>query len=246
MIWPKGNSPRLYEATEAETPSGSGSGTPVSNKLKIGSQEYAPELAESAMSLYNALSDPDTGQEIIRRLADKAGLLNTPKSVESQSHAEDRMEGAIHKALKGKLGKDYEKFSDAVGPALDEAIQSIINERFQQATVTNTQSGWEKSVDKFNGEYTLTPEIEEAMRELIEDAPPNLSRKGFDAQKYLDRMYNAAVDELGIEKPRRKSGTRGKEERDDEFPEFVVRPRPERVTVNDAVEAAMQGIRFRK
>lgn len=212
-----------------------------SNKIKVGDTEYDPKDLESATSLYKALQDPETGMEIIKTLAKRAGLLDKEGDIkvkpgETQKEAESR----AAKFLRKRLGKDYDKFSDSIGPALDELIQEALEERFGEAEANNTKNSWDKEVDKFNDNYTLTPEIEETMQELMQDSPPNFKAPKFNAQRYLGRMYRAAVEELGIENP-----TKPKRTTKEDVPDFVVRERPKNASLDDAIEAAMRGIRFK-
>ena len=222
---------------------------PKSTKIKVGSKEYESKDLESATTLYEALQDETTGREIIETLARRAGLLKEdlkPKPGESGKKAESR----IGKALKAKLGKDYEKFSDTVGPALDDIIQEMITEATGSLRGETTQDKWETSVDSFIKGHETTKEIENTMMELIQEAPPNFGRKGFDAEKYLARIYKNACEELG-EEPKTKEAkgkrTRGRQaDIEDEFPDVIERDAPKNATVDDAINAAMKGIRFKR
>jgi hypothetical protein len=244
-MWPRMST--LW-APEEGAPSGSGDekkNEPKNTKLKIGSKEYEPKSAEAAMSLYEALQDEDTGKEIIETLARRAGLLDKkdlePKKDETKKEAESR----VAKALKKKLGKDYEKFSDAVGPAFDEILEEILNERFMERDSNNQTKSWSDNVDTFISNHEFTPEIETAMKEYIDDSPPNVGRKGFDAQRYLNRVYKAACEELEVE-PKEKGSKKKRGDSTEDLPDFVIRDAPKNATLDDAVEAAIKGIRFKK
>lgn len=250
MRWPNLSTLR-GPAGEDGAEGGGGDEKKVSTKTKIGDNEYENKDLESSISLYKALQDPETGKEIIETLARKAGLLDKEGDVkvkpnETQKQAESR----VAKALKAKLGKDYEKFADSVGPAFDEIIEDMLNERLGARDQQNTAKTWSDAVDKFNDSYELTPDIEEAMQEIMAEAPPNFKSDKFNPQRYLTRIYKNAVEELGAAiKPKKgtsrstRSSTRGN---DDELPEIIVRDAPKNVSIDDAVEAAMKGIRFRR
>ncbi len=218
---------------------------PKGTKFKIGDEEVEEKTLSSAYSLFKALQDPETGREIIETLARKSGLLDEVKPKDKED-VKDKLEGKITKYLKAKLGKDFEKFSDSVGPVMDQAIKEYLDEHSSKFESASTGRTWESNVDKFMEEHTLTTEVEDVMKELISDSPPNLKKQGFDAQKYLARMYKNAIEELGIEEPKSKKSGKSKSSHseDDETPDFVVRPMPKNVSLDDAVEAAAKGIRF--
>jgi hypothetical protein len=215
------------------------------SKIKIGDDEVDLSEVTSAVSLYKALQDPETGSEIIETLARRAGLLDRKGDLKSSdAAAEKKIDSISKKFLKEALGKDYDTFSDKVGPVFDKIIQHFMAEHSGKASQETAQSAWEKSVDDFIGEYHVTPKIERVMQELIADAPPNIGRKGFNHSRYLTRIYKAAVEELGETPtpPRSKQNSR----KDDSIADFVVRDAPKELTLDDAIEAAMKGIRFRR
>lgn len=236
--------PRAILSEEAASGEGEGSrpaGSPVP-KLQINGKEVDPETASSALSLYNALRDPDTSTELVENLARRMGLLDKKGELKPEV-TEQKLQGRIHKAFRSKLGADYEKFADIVGPLLDSTIEEMFAEKLGEVENKGRSTSWASSVDNFADSHELTPDIERKMRELMEDAPPNIRGATFKADKYLSRMYNSAVDELGIEKPRTKSRRRNEDE--DDAPEFVVREKPKNIGISDAVEAALKGIRFK-
>lgn len=219
------------------------------NKVKIGSKEYDSNHAQSALTLYEALQDETTGKEIIETLARRAGLLGKDdKPVEgiTRKESEAKLESLSTKVLKQKLGKDYEKFADAVGPAFDDIIKEYLDTRFGEVRQQQQATTWGDSVDTFIGQHELTPEIETQMQELIELQPPNFNSKKFNAQKYLTKIYKDSLEELDIEAPEPKARKgRGRSQTDDILPDFVIRDKPKGATIDDAVEAALKGIRFR-
>lgn len=259
-MWPKNV---LFEEAGDGAGSGSGSGAddkpvaPKSGKLKLDdNEEYDVKDLKSAISLYKALQDESTGREIIQTLAQRAGLLDKSGEVKKKPGESDKAaESRVAAALKKKLGKEYSQFADSVGPAFDEILDEMLAEKLGADKGERAQEKWEAAVDKFNSEYETTSEIEEAMKELIEEAPPNFSRKGFDPARYLARMYKAACEDLD-EQPKIKTNRRGKGEtargrnsgaaESDGAPDIVIRDAPKGVTLEDAVEAAMKGIRFKR
>lgn len=248
MFWPK--MILMEAASDDGAPAGGddkGDKAPKSTKLKVGDREYEPADVESAVSLFNALRDPETGMEIVETMARKAGLLDKKGEV-NKDLSDKKKESLSKKVLQKALGKDYEQFADKVGPAFDEIIESYLDQKFGDMESTNSKSSWESHVDKFQETHTLTKEIEDTMRELMADSPPATKRDGFNAQKYLTRMYNMAISELDIEPPKSKgkgSSKQSKSEDGDDLPEIVFRDRPKNATIQDAVEAAMKGIRFK-
>lgn len=226
----------------------SGDGKPT------GVQDPPPEVKltkeqQAAVSLYQALQDPETSSTVIEHLARKAGLLTEDKNKGGDDKKDDKKKSFSAAKLKAKLGKDYEKFADAIGPAFDD----IIEERLAELTTRNTQQRetdrWTAEVDKFMGSYELTEEIESAMKDLMADSPPAVNREGFNAQRYLTRMYNQACAELDIE-PKKAKG-KGKRSRaedidDAELPDIREVEAPKSVSISDAVDAALKGIRFKR
>ena len=203
----------------------------------------AEELA-SAKSLFKALKDPDTSREIIETLAKRIGLLDKDEeNKESKKETKKTLEGRVTKIFKSKLGKDYEKFSDTIGPLLDDAIREYLDEHFEKTSSASRANSWEEAVDKFTENHEMNKKIENKMTELMEEAPPNTGKKGFNAQKYLERMWKNALEELDMEVPQ-KSKRRGGDD-DEIIREFTVRPAPTNRTVDDAIDAAMKGIRWK-
>jgi hypothetical protein len=141
------------------------------------------------------------------------------------------------------LGSEFEGFADKVGPAFDKIIQTYLDQKFGETRAASSQEAWTANVDKFMEEYVLTPDIETVMSEMMADSPPNVQRPGFNAQRYLTRIYNNATEELGLQ-PRRK--TSKKSESRDEVPDFRVEIAPKTISVEAAVDAALKGIRFKK
>lgn len=215
---------------------------------KVDPAVEAPKVdpdTEAALSLYRALKDPDTANEIVETLANKVGLRDkwakdlTPKQVEK------KLESLSAKFLREALGDKYTEFADKTGPAFDRAIEAMLNQRFGEQEAQTGLEKWEGAVDKFMSTATLTKEIEATMNELMADSPPNTNRKGFNAQKYLMRQYNNAVAELGIEAPKAPNSRASKGD-DDGIPEFVIRDAPKNASIDDAIDAALKGIRFRQ
>lgn len=245
---------RLY-APEGEGGGGDGKGpddkVKGNGKLKVGGTEYEEADLNSAISLYKALQDEDTGKEIITRLATKAGLLNPEGTVKrKEGETKKEAESRAVKILKSKLGKDYEKFADAIGPAFDEIIEDALKDikgRLDQPAPVITQREWNKEVETFMENYDLDSDLETAMMEAINDTPPKIHSENFDPKKYLRRRYMEACEELGVEpKNKTKQNKRGSSRRDndDEFPDVQDREAPKGVTLDDAIEAAMRGIRY--
>lgn len=219
---------------------------PVDDKNKGGDHKAAKET-EAALALYRALQDPDISGDVIENLARRAGLLDRDKNRRSKDSDDDRPgESRAAKKLREKLGKDYEKFADTVGPAFDELIAEAVNELRSHSTAERETDRWASQVDKFMESHELTEEIEDKMKELMEDSPPNTGRRGFDSQKYLTRMYKNACEELDIEVPKPKGKSRREDSDDNDTPRFVLRDRPKGATLDDAVEAAMRGIKFKR
>ena len=256
---------QLYEEAKGDGEGGGGGGKGDGeskvdpDKIKIGTKEYKTKDLESAHTLYEALQDPETGREIIETLARKAGLLDKVGDVEVKpGETKKGAESRVARALKAKLGKDYDKFAEAVGPAFDEIITDMVKESLGERDSRNSQDNWSKAVDSFAEQYELTPGIEEVMKDLMEEAPPNFARKNFDAERYLTRMYKNALEELD-EQPKtkerkvsniknfgRRAQAASRGERGDEVPEIRDVDPPKHASIDDAIEAAMKGIRFRR
>lgn len=258
--WPNWLSAGVLMIPENEMGGGTGTGTGTGTEtpaakttITIGGKEYTPEQAQAAISLHNALSDEDTGKEIVTQLAQRLGLLNKDgdlKDGKNTPESREKLEGKIHKTLKSKLGKEYAAFADLVGPALDEAVNELLGEVRGTVEKTVTDQTWSDGVNKFLESHTLTDEIQDKMKELVEEAPPNVKNKNFDQQKYLGRVYKQAIEELGVEAPKAPRKSRADDEGDDEGrPKIVVRERPTMASNEDRldriVEDSMKGIRYR-
>lgn len=216
-------------------------------KLKIGNFEIDAKSAESAIQLYRALQDPETGAEIVESLARRAGLLDKKGNLEDTSQSDKKIEGKIKKALKAKLGKDYEQFSELVGDVLDEAVKEYVDEIKESGSRESRANSWNSQVEKFLEDHVLTEDIEDKMKELMDEAPPNTKSSNFDPQRYLRRMYKNALEDLEIEEPeppKKKSGT-SRKSRNDDAPDFVERKVNRPPTVDEAIDAALKGIRLK-
>lgn len=213
------------------------------NKPDVDDDGLSEEEQKSARSLYKALKDPETAQELIETLAKRAGILDKKGEPREDKKATEKKLGKITNALTKKLGKDFEKFSEMVGPALDEAIDEIIEERFGNVEANSTSDKWEESVDKFLENHETTSKVEKKMLEIIERNPPNLSRKGFKASEYLEDMWELAHRKLGIsvpaEKEERRRGLR-------DIPDITEKTVDKNISIDDAIDLAMKGIRIRR
>lgn len=199
---------------------------------------------KSAASLYKALKDPDTAQELIESLARRAGLLDKKDNNKADKKVTEKELGRLTKKLKASLGKDYDTFSDKVGPVFDEAIEEYMQEHFGKTEAKFTESKWETEVEKFTDSHELTRKIENKMKDLMDEAPPNFKSGNFNAQKYLARTYKNALEDLGEDAPT--SSKKVKKSKDEDSTDGITeRPRPKSVSLDDAIDAAMKGIRYK-
>lgn len=215
---------------------------PVEDKIKppVNPDGLDDNDRASAVSLYKALRDPDTANELIENLARRAGLLDKKGDLKDDKPVTKTELGRITKKLKAALGKDYDTFSDKVGPLLDDAITEYLEEHGGKVESRRSGDKWENEVEKFTETHELTTKIEDAMKDIMKHSPPNFKSEGFSAQKYLSRMYKLALEELGEKPPKDK-----KSESRNDFPDFEVRNAPKVITLDDAIDAAMKGIRFK-
>jgi hypothetical protein len=219
-----------------------------STKVKIGSKEYEISDIEQSLNLSKALSDPDTGREIIEQLARRTGLIkDSGEVVKKKGESEAAAERRVQKTLKAKLGKDFEIFADKFGPVMDDILEEMFEEHKTSFETAAGTTGWEGEVERFTEDVELTEEIETEMQRLIKrngGAPKGL--KGKAAQEYLKDMFDLASHKLGVETPEPKERGRRPRRGIDEIPEFREEKRPKGVmTTEQAVDAAMRGIRFR-
>lgn len=227
---------------------GSGSEDSAASTLKLDGKEVSMDKLRSALSLHDALSDETTGKEIIGTLAERMGLLRKDGELKDPKTAEAKLEGRVQRMLKTKFGKDYEKFADTLGPVMDEAIQEYLQEAIGNATANGEAVGWEGEVEKFTESHTLNAQIEQKMEQLITrngGVPKGLRGKA--AQEYLTDMYELAAHRLGVSPPEAERSSRRRSRSEDEIPEFreVARPKGP-LSIDDIVEAASKGIRFRQ
>lgn len=248
--WLSGIGPFREEAVDGEPKSGAGGGEEPTT-FKINGKDIPIETLSAALNLHSAMGNPEIATEIVGTLARNLGLLDKAGDVKDPKEAQTKLEGRVTKLLKSKLGKDYEKFSDAIGPVMDEAIQEYLNEHAASVESTSGEATWSGEVEHFTDTHTLTTEVETKMEEIIKrngGIPKGL--KGKAAQEYLSDMYELAVKKLGgivqetdnddEERPLRTR--RGRRER----PEFREVERPKGVlSLDQIVDAAMRGQRFR-
>jgi uncharacterized protein YjgD (DUF1641 family) len=210
-------------------------------KINEVEDDLSPEEVTSARSLFKALKDPDTAQEIIETLAKRSGILDKkgePKGTEKQT---EKALGKITKALQSKLGKDFDKFSGTVGPALDEAIEELLEEKFGRSEDNTVSEKWSESVDSFMETHQFTSKkVQTKMEQLVDRNPPNVKSKGFKAKEYLEDMWELAHARLNIELP-----TTEKEKEKPLLDNTVERERPAKVSLSDAIDFAMKGIRLK-
>lgn len=249
---------RIYEEAagdEADKGGGGGGGDDKSVKtVNINGKDVDIATLSSAMNLHNALADPEVGKEIIEQLARRTGLLDKNDDVKPNI-TEKQLEGKVQKLLKQKFGKDYEKFADTLGPALDEAIQSYLEEHAASVKGDSAAEGWSGAVERFTDTHQLTPEVEREMEKIItrNGGRPNL--KGKEALEYLSDMYELAVKKTGgrvindddnndtdLDDKDNRPARRG---RRNERPDFREVARPKNPSLDDIVEAAMRGQRFK-
>lgn len=248
---------RIPEAGEGGggtgTEEGTGKGATEPTTYKINGKDVSIEALSQAINLQNALTDPDIGPTIIEKLAEQSGLLNKEGNLKGTvKETERKLEGKLTKLFKAKLGKDFEKFSDTVGPLMDEAIEQYLEEHKTTVERSSGEASWDAAVEQFTESVTLTPDIETMMTNLIKrnGGRPNL--KGKEAVEWMHDMYELAVHKLGIEPPdseapsRNRSSKSERRSRRDEVPEYREVDRPKGpLTIDQIVDAAMRGQRFR-
>lgn len=235
--------PKTNPTTETEVP----------NKVKLGTKEYNINEAESAMNLYNSLKDENTGKEIIEQLARKIGLLDKKdEPIKKPGETDAAAERRFQKTLKAKLGPDFAKFADMVGPVLDDVIEEMFEEHRTSLEGTSDASTWEDETDRFIEGHEINDDIQNKMMEIIKrDGGVPKGLKGKKAQEYLDDKYVLAIHRLGLELkddgegPKAHVGRRSRRALD-EIPEFREEKRPKGpLTIDQIVDAASRGIRFK-
>lgn len=247
---------RIYEeAAGGEADKGGGSGGETPKTVNINGKDVDIATLSSAMNLHNALADPEVGKEIIEQLARRTGLLDKNDDVKPNV-TEKQLEGKVQKLLKQKFGKDYEKFADTLGPALDEAIQSYLEEHAAKVSGASAADSWSGAVEAFTENHQLTPEVEREMEKIItrNGGRPNL--KGKEALEYLSDMYELAVkktggrvinddDDTDSDDKDDKDNAPRRRTRKSERPDFREVARPKNPSIDDIVDAAMRGQRFK-
>lgn len=232
--------------------------------FNINGKNVDPETAAAALNLYNSLADPEVGKEIIEQLARRTGLLKDNHVPDKKE--QKQLEGKFTKMMKTKLGKDYDKFSDTLGPVFDEAMSELINELKEEIGGKTEASSWEGVVENFFEDNRTTPELEREMERIIKrngGRPAGL--KGKAAKEYLQDMYELAAHKLNLNLKTLKKISVESDETDDtdeddepvmrrsnrrsrrnDIPDFreVARPKGT-LTVDEIVDAAMKGIRFK-
>lgn len=249
--WPFGITELLREeAPDGEAGGGGAAGGEVEipKSFRVAGKNVDAATVEAALNLHNALADESIGPTIIEELARRSGILDKKGDLKiSETAAANKLEGRMHKLLKGKLGKDYEKFADIMGPIMDEGIQEYLEEHRGSVETSRGESAWQSEVERFTDTHTITDDIGAKMQQLIERNGGVPALKGSKAsQEYLDDMYEMAVKKLGIQIPDNPR-ERGRNRRDqDDAPEFREVARPKGVvSIDDIVDAAMRGQRFR-
>lgn len=252
MIWQNGTKGTkvFEEAVDAPVGGGGGNdGAAPKNTVTINGKEVDMATLASAHNLYESLSDPTVGKEIITQLARRTGILNDENLTTTPKAAEKQLEGKLTKMLKTKFGKDYDKFSDTLGPVLEDAMKEFMDEYKSESRATAAEGAWGNAVENFTETHHITDAISSQMEKLIirnGGRPANLSGK--ESSEYLEDMYNLAVSKLGIdpEELEPKTSRRGQSRKtNDDLPEFREERRPSKVlTLDEIVDAAARGIKY--
>lgn len=154
----------------------------------------APEIDEktkNAVTLYDALVNPDTREETVKYLMKQAGLDTSAKS-DVKAAKQDTIT-----FLKAKLGDTYADFAEVLGPAFDELLAAKLSEHTKplEEKVTRAElSAAEQAADAAMESLFSRHEIPKGERAEIEAAMEKKIRQmpavgDMTIEEYLDDIY---------------------------------------------------------
>src|SRR5262245_30142023 len=83
---------------------------------------------DNALKLYRALNDPNVGPDIVRIMAQKAGLLNPNLTQEQQKAATKTIKDVVAE----ELGPDFSQFTERFSKILERILPAVVEARVQQ------------------------------------------------------------------------------------------------------------------
>jgi hypothetical protein len=217
-------------------------------------QEFTPDPEiEEAISFYKALKDPQQQTSIITELARRAGLLGqsetpTKSEVKKYSQLLEETLGSDYPDLKERMGKVFTAFENENNQKLLYLKQQMDLERQQQVA-----QEFDKEFQGFLTSNKITEATAGRMLKEIEQLPPSVGRDGkrIPLTKYLEKIHKlvsteevaAKQAERRVERVETNSRARATNLQSD-VGEGRLKQGSRLPTVREAVQAAMQGVKF--
>ena len=194
------------EPTPEETPSKEGEETP-SEETPEGDEDDEAKAREeqdtiAAKQLYNALRNPNTQTDIIRLLAQQAGLLETKSDVKEAKNV-------IQDVLKQELGQEFGFLAEKLSPAINKILEmqkAETEKRFTELSSKQMQAQLEREVDSTLAKLEKetkgeSKKLESRISELMDDILPS---KDISTDKYIRSLYKIASSEQSEKAAKRK------------------------------------------
>lgn len=170
---------------------------PVEGEEEGEKEEEEPSRDEqetlAARQLYNALKNPSTQVDVIRLLAQQAGLLETKSDVKEAKNV-------IKEVLAQELGSEFGFLAEKLSPAITKILEMQKTEtekRFSELSSRQMQVQLEREVDttlaKLDRETKgESKKLESRISELMDDILPS---KDVSTEKYIRSLYKIASSE---------------------------------------------------
>lgn len=228
------------ETTTVETTT-----TEVETKDEAKAEVVLSDEQKAAVNLFNSLKDPKTAGATLQALAEMGGF--------NLQRREDRKEikKTVSALIAEKLGEDHSLLSERLGPALEEIIDSAVNEKLKpfndkitEREQTELQSHIDQAfVDLETETKGLSKKLEGKMVQLMDVISPGKDTKPRDYIRYIYKLAKSDFDEA--EAIKAQNTQRDKNKR---VPGVHSEVNPDRVksgsklpTIKEAVAAAMRG-----
>lgn len=160
-----------------------------------------PDETRRALDLLRTLNDPDKGPQLLKILAQTAGLTK-----ESTSEEKKVIIKSVKEVVKEALGPDYQFLADRLGNALTGLIPETkgLEDRLNRLETENVNSKKEALANEIDsalsncfGQFEkVDPKVQTRFNELIDEMPPVPGKTKPDV--YFKRIIKLAQEETGI------------------------------------------------
>jgi hypothetical protein len=172
----------------------------VEEEIESDDEPSPEELSEAeqkeAKNLYKLLKDPNTQKQVLRVLAQSAGVLEQPPQTREEVKETKK---DIQKILEEKLGSDFKWLVPKLSGALEEILEQEREERSvelsaltEKETINEVVRVSEKLNRETKGEYK---KLENRMNQLADEILP---APGMSVEKYCRHLYAIASSEIKV------------------------------------------------